>query len=112
MRQNKKENKNKRKNEEWLRKARHASSVKDIAHVIETMQFHRIFGLVDEQEVWDKLLILDEMYRRVFFIQEEKFRMQLKEKHGAEYTIKPGRQYGRGNPAKKAANDTSEASWQ
>ena len=57
MRQNKKENKNKRKNEEWLRKARHASSVKDIAHVIETMQFHRIFGLVDEQEVWDKLLI-------------------------------------------------------
>ena len=64
MRQNKKENKNKRKNEEWLRKARHASSVKDIAHVIETMQFHRIFGLVDEQEVWDKLLILDEMYRR------------------------------------------------
>ena len=47
MRQNKKENKNKRKNEEWLRKARHASSVKDIAHVIETMQFHRIFGLVD-----------------------------------------------------------------
>lgn len=31
------------------------------------------------QEVWDKLLILDEMYRRVFFIQEEKFRMQLKE---------------------------------
>lgn len=67
MRQNKKENKNKRKNEEWLRKARHASSVKDIAHVIETMQFHRIFGLVDEQEVWDKLLILDEMYRRVFF---------------------------------------------
>ena len=83
MRQNKKENKNKRKNEEWLRKARHASSVKDI----ETMQFHRIFGLVDEQEVWDKLLILDEMYRRVFFIQEEKFRMQLKEKHGAEYTI-------------------------
>ena len=34
-----------------------------------------------------KLLILDEMYRRVFFIQEEKFRMQLKEKHGAEYTI-------------------------
>ena len=36
---------------------------------------------------WDKLLILDEMYRRVFFIQEEKFRMQLKEKHGAEYTI-------------------------
>lgn len=39
MRQNKKENKNKRKNEEWLRKARHASSVKDIAHVIETMQF-------------------------------------------------------------------------
>lgn len=44
-------------------------------------------GLVDEQEVWDKLLILDEMYRRVFFIQEEKFRMQLKEKHGAEYTI-------------------------
>ena len=83
MRQNKKENKNKRKNEEWLRNARHASSVKDIAHVIETMQF----GLVDEQEVWDKLLILDEMYRRVFFIQEEKFRMQLKEKHGAEYTI-------------------------
>ena len=81
MRQNKKENKNKRKNEEWLRKARHASSVKDIAHVIETMQFHRIFGLVDEQEVWDKLLILDEMYLRVFFIQEEKFRMQLKEKH-------------------------------
>ena len=74
MRQNKKENKNKRKNEEWIQKARHASSVKDIAHVI-------------EQEVWDKLLILDEMYRRVFFIQEEKFRMQLKEKHGAEYTI-------------------------
>ena len=67
MRQNKKENKNKRKNEEWIQKARHASSVKDIAHVIETMQFHRIFGLVDEQEVWDKLLILDEMYRRVFF---------------------------------------------
>ena len=60
MRQNKKENKNKRKNEEWIQKARHASSVKDIAHVIETMQFHRIFGLVDEQEVWDKLLILDE----------------------------------------------------
>ena len=87
MRQNKKEHKNKRKNEEWIQKARHASSVKDIAHVIETMQFHRIFGLVDEQEVWDKLLILDEMYRRVFFIQEEKFRMQLKEKHGAEYTI-------------------------
>ena len=81
MRQNKKENKNKRKNEEWIQKARHASSVKDIAHVIETMQFHRIFGLIDEQEVWD------EMYRRVFFIQEEKFRMQLKEKHGAEYTI-------------------------
>ena len=81
MRQNKKENKNKRKNEEWIQKARHASSVKDIAHVIETMQFHRIFGLIDEQEVWDK------MYRRVFFIQEEKFRMQLKEKHGAEYTI-------------------------
>lgn len=51
MRQNKKENKNKRKNEEWIQKARHASSVKDIAHVIETMQFHRIFGLVDEQEV-------------------------------------------------------------
>lgn len=75
MRQNKKENKNKRKNEEWIQKARHASSVKDIAHVIETMQFHRIFGLVDEQEVWDKLLILDEMYRRVFFIQEEKFRI-------------------------------------
>ena len=74
-------------NGEWIQKARHASSVKDIAHVIETMQFHRIFGLVDEQEVWDKLLILDEMYRRVFFIQEEKFRMQLKEKHGAEYTI-------------------------
>lgn len=73
MRQNKKENKNKRKNEEWIQKARHASSVKDIAHVIETMQFHRIFGLVDEQEVWDKLLILDEMYRRVFFIQEESF---------------------------------------
>lgn len=48
MRQNKKENKNKRKNEEWIQKARHASSVKDIAHVIETMQFHRIFGLVDE----------------------------------------------------------------
>ena len=62
MRQNKKENKNKRKNEEWIQKARHASSVKDIAHVIETMQFHRIFGLVDEQEVWDKLLILDEMH--------------------------------------------------
>ena len=61
MRQNKKENKNKRKNEEWIQKARHASSVKDIAHVIETMQFHRIFGLVDEQEVWDKLLILDEI---------------------------------------------------
>lgn len=32
MRQNKKENKNKRKNEEWIQKARHASSVKDIAH--------------------------------------------------------------------------------
>ena len=31
MRQNKKENKNKRKNEEWIQKARHASSVKDIA---------------------------------------------------------------------------------
>ena len=48
MRQNKKENKNKRKNEEWLRKARHASSVKDIAHVIETMQFHRIFEIFCE----------------------------------------------------------------
>ena len=85
MRQNKK--KNRKKNEEWLVNARHASSVKDIAHVIETLQFHRTFGLVDEQEVWDKLLILDEMYRRVFFIQEERFRMQLKEKHGAEHTI-------------------------
>lgn len=31
-----KENKNKRKNEEWIQKARHASSVKDIAHVVET----------------------------------------------------------------------------
>jgi hypothetical protein len=30
MRQNKKENKNKRKNEEWIQKARHASSVKDM----------------------------------------------------------------------------------
>ena len=87
MRHNNKDNKNKRKNEDLIRKARRSSSEKDIAPVIETMQFHRIFGLVDEQEVWDKLLILDEMYRRVFFIQEEKFRMQLKEKHGAEYTI-------------------------
>ena len=55
--------------------------------LLKLCNFYRIFGLVDEQEVWDKLLILDEMYRRVFFIQEEKFRMQLKEKHGAEYTI-------------------------
>ena len=85
MRQNKK--RNRKKNEEWLKEARHASSLKDIAHVIETMQFHRTFGLIDEQEVWDKLLILDEMYRKVFFIQEERFRMQLKEKHGAKRTI-------------------------
>lgn len=54
-------------------KARQPSSVKDIAHVIETSNFHRIFGLIGEQEVWDKLLILDEMYRRVFFTRKKSF---------------------------------------
>lgn len=68
-------------------RARCVQSVEDIANVIEMMQFHRTFGLVDEQEVWDKFLILDEMYRRVFFIQKEKFRMQLRKRYEAEYTI-------------------------
>lgn len=77
----------KKKNEEWLMNARHAASLKDIAKAIETMQFRRTFGLIDEQEVWDKLLILDEMYRRVYLLQEQKLKMQLKENHESEYTV-------------------------
>lgn len=77
----------KKKNEEWLSNARHVSSIKDIAKVIETMQFQGKFGLIDEQEVWDKLLILDEMYRRVYFIQEQKFKMQLKENYESKGTF-------------------------
>lgn len=77
----------KKNNQEWIMQARCAKSVQDIANVIEMMQFHRTFGLVDEQEVWDKLLILDEMYRRVFFIQEHKIQMLEKENNGAKDTI-------------------------
>lgn len=76
-----------KKNQEWIEQARCAQSVQDIANVIEMMQFHRTFGLVDEQEVWDKLLILDKMYRRVFFIQEHKIQMLEKENNGAKDTI-------------------------
>lgn len=53
------------------------SSLEDIAQVLENMKFRKHFGGVDEQDVWEKIRCLDEMYRKVFLIQEQKYRLML-----------------------------------
>ena len=53
------------------------SSLEDISRMLEKLQFRKHFGGVDEQDVWEKIGCLDEMYRKVFFIQEQKYRLLL-----------------------------------
>lgn len=49
------------------------TSLEDIAEVLEKIQFKRTFGGVDKQDVWEKIKALDGMYRKLYFIQEQRY---------------------------------------
>lgn len=66
-----------KKNHKKINTNRTISSLEDISYVLKTIRFKKHFGGIDEQDVWEKIRYLDEMYRKVFFIQEQKYRLLL-----------------------------------
>ena len=56
-----------------------AMSLNDIAQRIKNMRFKRkLFGGVDEEDVWDQIKQLDEDYRNLFLLQQKLYQMELK----------------------------------
>lgn len=56
---------------------RNVTTLEDIAEVLEKMHFRKAFHGVSEEDVWRKIKELDEMYRRIYDLQEQKYRTLL-----------------------------------
>lgn len=71
---------NQRKAEEtWEERAEKVTSLSGIAEMIESMQFKKRFGGVDETDVWNKIEVLDAMYRRALYREQERRRIRRKQ---------------------------------
>lgn len=57
-----------------------AESLENIALALKQLRFRKAMFGVDEQDVWVKLLKIDEMYRDLYYEQEIKYRTLLKER--------------------------------
>ena len=68
------------------------SSLEDIAGALGKIRFKKAFRGVDEEDVWKNIKLLDEMYRKVFFIQEQKYRLLLEK---PEQAAAPGKRISR-----------------
>ncbi len=80
--------------------------------LLKLCNFTGIFGLVDEQEVWDKLPDSGRNVSSSLFYPGRKVSHAIKGETWSRVYDLTGQVVRRGNPAKKAANDTSKASWQ
>lgn len=68
--------------EAWEKQAEKVTSLSGIAEMIEKMQFRKHLGGVDETDVWNKIEILDAMYRRVLYREQERHRIRRKQTAG------------------------------
>lgn len=63
--------------EEHTSDSKSVTSLGDIAKALEHMRFRKAFRGVSEEDVWRKIKELDEMYRKIYDLQEQKYRTLL-----------------------------------
>ena len=67
-----------------------ATSLAEIAERIKNMKFRpRLFGGVDEEDVWEKIRQLDADYQNLFKLQNKIFKMELTRLKGTKPKSKP-----------------------